>query len=90
MYQLEVSPSASRDLNRLRERIRRQDFEQLRATIKELGSEPRPYGVRKIKGTVDKYRIRVGHYRIVYKIQDKEKLVLLLQVVRRSESTYKA
>ncbi len=34
---------------------------------------PRPKGVRKIKGHPNRWRIRVGDYRIIYSIYDKEK-----------------
>ena len=88
MYKLEVSPAADRDLARLRQRIRRTDFERLRTAIRSLSGEPRPHGVRKIKGAERAYRIRVGNYRVVYEIYDSENLVLLLQVARRTETTY--
>mgnify|MGYP001120133779 CR=1 FL=1 len=89
MYRLELSPAADRNLDRLKQRIRRQDFERLRVAIRELADEPRPHGVRKIKGTERAYRIRVGSYRVVYEIYDDENLVLLLQIVRRTETTYR-
>lgn len=89
MYRLEVSPAVDRDLDRLKQRIRRQDFERLRNAIRSLSDEPRPRGVRKIKGAERAYRIRVGSYRVVYKIYDEENLVLLLQVARRAETTYR-
>ncbi|MBE9515167.1 MAG: type II toxin-antitoxin system RelE/ParE family toxin, partial [Chloroflexi bacterium] len=34
------------------------------------------------------YRIRVGNYRVVYDVYDSDNLVLILQVARRSETTY--
>ena len=89
MYRLEVSPAADRDLERLKQRIRRQDFERLRTAIRGLANEPRPYGVRKIKGAERAYRIRVGDYRVVYEIYDNENLVLILQIARRTETTYR-
>ena len=89
MYRLEVSPSADRDLEKLKGRIRRQDFERLRDAIGSLADEPRPQGVRKIKGAERAYRIRVCSYRVVYDIYDNDNLVLILQVVRRSETTYR-
>jgi mRNA-degrading endonuclease RelE of RelBE toxin-antitoxin system len=48
-----------------------------------------PQGVRKIKGGAGAYRIRVGDFRIVYDVYDSDKLVLILQVVRRTETTYR-
>ena len=89
MYRLEVSLAADRDLEKLKGRIRRQDFERLKAAIGGLDKEPRPQGVRKIRGTEKAYRIRVGNYRVVYEVYDNDNLVLILQVVRRSETTYR-
>ena len=89
MYRLEVSPAANRDLEKLKQRIRRQDFDRLRAAVRSLADEPRPQGVRKIRGADKAYRIRVGNYRVVYEIYDGENLVLILQVARRTETTYR-
>lgn len=89
MYRIEVSPAADRDLEKLKGRIRRQDFERLRAAIGGLAREPRPYAVRKIKGETQAYRIRVGSYRVVYEVYAKDNLVLILQVARRSETIYR-
>ena len=86
---LEVSPAADRDLERLQGRIRKQDFERLRDAVRSLAEEPRPQGVRKIKGAERAYRIRVGSYRVVYEVYDKDDLILVLQVARRSETTYR-
>ena len=90
MYRLEVSPAANRDLDRLKKRIQRHDFERLRIAIKDLADEPRPQGVRKIRGAERAFRIRVGSYRVVYEVYDNENLVLILQVVRRTEATYRS
>ena len=89
MYSLEVSPAANRDLERLKQRIRRQYFERLRTAIRGLANEPRPHRVRKIKGAEKAYRIRAGNYRVVYEVYDNDRLVLILQVARRSETTYR-
>ncbi len=89
MYRVEVSPAADRDLERLKRRIPRRSLERLRDAIGSLAEEPRPHGVRKIEGAERAYRIRVGDYRVVYEIYDSESLVLLLQVSRRTETTYR-
>ncbi len=89
MFRLEVSPAADRDLERLKGRIRKQDFERLRVAIGSLANEPRPHGVRKLKGAEKAYRIRVGSYRVVYDVYDNENLVLILQVARRTETTHR-
>jgi len=89
VHRLEVSPAADRDLDRLKKRIQRHDFERLRVTIRGLADEPRPQGARKIQGADRAYRIRVGSYRVVYEVYGSDKLVLLLQVARRTETTYR-
>ena len=89
MYRLEVSPAADRDLGRLKRRIQRRNFEQLRIAIRSLVDNPRPHGVRKIEGVERSYRIRVGDYRVVYEIHDKGSLVLILQVARRTETAHR-
>jgi mRNA interferase RelE/StbE len=88
-YRIEVSPVADRDLQKLRERIRLRDFEHLGSSITALAVEPRPNGVRQIKGTEVAYRIRVGSYRVVYEVYDSQRLVLIIQIARRSETTYR-
>ena len=89
MNRIEISPAANRDLEKLKGRIRRQDFERLRDAVGGLADEPRPQGVRKIKGAERAYRIRVGSYRVVYEVYDNDNFVLILQVARRSETTYR-
>ena len=87
-YRIEVSPAADRDLDKLKGKIRRQDFERFRSAISALANQPRPRSVRKIKGAETVYRIRIGAYRIVYDVFDDSKPVLILQVTRRTETTY--
>jgi len=89
VYRVEISPAADRDLERLKNRIRIQDFERLRNAVKSLAGEPRPRGVRKIRGAEKAYRIRVGNYQVVYDVYDSDNLVLILQIARRSETTYR-
>ncbi len=89
MYRLEVSLAADRDLEKLKGRIQKQDFERLRVAVRSLADEPRPHGVRKIKGAERDYRIRVGNYKVVYEVYNDDNLVLILQVTRRSETTYR-
>jgi len=88
-YRIEVSPAADRDLQKLKGHILKRDFERLAKAIDQLAEEPRPHGVRKIKDAITAYRIRVGNYRVVYDVYDDKKLIAVLQVARRSETTYK-
>ncbi len=89
MYRLVTAPSADRDIEKLK-RVSEQDFQRLTRIIRSLAEEPRPHGVRKIKGRNETYRIRVGNYRVIYKIYDIEKLVMVSHLLRRNEGTYRA
>ena len=82
-YALEISPKAERSL----EKIPRKDFLMIDPSIRVLGGEPRPPGVKKLKEDI--HRIRVGAWRIIYVISDERRLVSILDVVRRSKTTYK-
>ena len=88
-FRIEVSPAADRDLQKLKHRIRLEDFQRLGAAVSALAIEPRPNGVRKIKAAEVAYRIRVGNYRVVYEVHDAQRLVLILQISRRNETTYR-
>jgi mRNA interferase RelE/StbE len=89
VYRVEISPAADRDLEKLKSRILMQDFQRLRNAVRALAEEPRPRGVRKIRGADKAYRIRVGNYRVVYDVYDSDNLVLILQVAHRNETTYR-
>ena len=83
-YRVEISPAAQRQLRRLPPG----DAARLRGPILALAIEPRPPGVAKLAGT-DFWRLRVGDLRIVYLVEDDSRLVVVLRVARRSESTYR-
>ncbi|MGQ0556703.1 MAG: type II toxin-antitoxin system RelE family toxin [Nitrospiraceae bacterium] len=53
--------------------------------IKTLQHDPRPSGVKKLVGEDDLYRIRDGDFRIIYTIQDKELIVLIVKIGNRKE-----
>lgn len=71
-YRVEFTKQAIKQLNALP----MQEKQRLESKIDALASEPRPLGVKKLKGEADLYRIRVGNYRVVYTIQDQQLLVL--------------
>jgi mRNA interferase RelE/StbE len=63
-----------------------QQRKRLISAIRLLADEPRPSGVKKLKGYDKTYRIRVGDYRVIYKIEDQEKLILLLSSTHRKDA----
>jgi mRNA interferase RelE/StbE len=54
--------------------------------IEALAFEPRPLGCRKIRGESNLRRIRVGDYRVVYTVLDREQVVDIAAVRHRSEA----
>ena len=51
-----------------------------------LESEPRPTGVKKLKGFENEYRIRIGAHRVRYEINDRELTVIILSCRHRREA----
>ena len=82
-YAVRLHPPAQKELNRLSDI----DFRRVDAAIYGLRSNPRPFGVQKLKGAL--HRIRVGHWRVLYAIFDDTEAVVILRIARRNEQTYK-
>ena len=79
-YRVIVAPAAVRIIAKLPRDIRRRIADRLAA----LSDDPRPPGSAKLAGK-DAYRIRVGDYRIVYTIHDKELVVIVIDAGHRRE-----
>jgi len=79
-YSVHLLPSAERDCDRLDQVI----YRRCRKGMLELESDPRPHGSQKLTGE-DGYRIRVGDYRILYRIDDPTKKVYIYRVKHRRE-----
>ncbi|MFQ5399721.1 MAG: type II toxin-antitoxin system RelE/ParE family toxin [Anaerolineae bacterium] len=84
MYRVEAARTR---VKRQLKRIPKSELVRIGTAVKTLGEEPRPPGAIQLHTNI--YRIRIGNYRIIYKVYDEEKLVLIGRVVRRSEITYK-
>lgn len=41
-----------------------------------LADNPRPHGVKKLVGSKDAYRVRIGDYRMLFTVDDKRKIVI--------------
>lgn len=80
-YSVELTRSADRELWKVPEPLRSRLFR----SIKALGEEPRPAGCKKLVGSKDGYRVRVGSYRILYSIQDKLCIVRIESVGDRKD-----
>jgi mRNA interferase RelE/StbE len=82
MYHIEVTNTAHHHIRSL-SHINRQ---RVNEAIEQLSRNPRPNGVKKLKGEVDFYRIRVGDYRILYEIDDSAKLIVIERIMPRENA----
>lgn len=78
-----VSPAAERNLKSVARRERR-TYERVMVAIRDLARDQRPRGARKLSGR-DSYRVRVGDYRVIYLVNDEERIVTVLGVGHRRE-----
>ncbi|MFB2879681.1 type II toxin-antitoxin system RelE family toxin [Floridanema aerugineum] len=53
--------------------------------ILSLAEEPRPPGVKKLKGFENEYRVRVGDYRVRYEVNDETLTVVVLHCKHRRD-----
>jgi mRNA interferase RelE/StbE len=79
-YEIRLHPQAARAFQRLQKPIRNR----IAAAIDALADDPRSPGTAKLAGR-DDYRIRVGDYRIVFAVDDDERLVLIGRIAHRRE-----
>jgi mRNA interferase RelE/StbE len=79
-YEVVVLPAAARQFRRLQGAVR----DRVRAVIDGLQADPRPVGCAKLAGRGD-YRVRVGEYRVVYAVDDDQRLVIVGRIAHRRD-----
>ena len=65
-------------------KLKKDDKERVFKKIKELGENPFPTDVKKLKGEKDVYRIRVGDFRVLYKLILEDDVILVFRIDKRS------
>ena len=79
-YQVITKRSAEKDTDALPAKV----YERIVKRLLALEENPRPTGSKKLQGQ-DSYRLRVGDYRVLYTVDDKNKQVFVLAVGHRRE-----
>jgi mRNA interferase RelE/StbE len=79
-YRVDIMRAAEKDLSGLS----RKDHRRVVSRIAALTAEPRPHGYEKISGA-EKYRLRQGDYRIVYRIDDDQRVVTIVKIGHRRD-----
>ena len=80
MYKVELRRSSQKSL----EKIQTQERLKIINTLLELEQNPRPRGIEKVSG-VELWRIREGDYRIVFSIDDVEKIITIVRIGHRRD-----
>ncbi len=78
-YDLRILAHAEKQLSRLNSPI----YDSIKERIFALRDTPRPPGCQKLRDR-EGWRIRIGDYRVIYKINDTERAVVVIQIGHRS------
>jgi mRNA interferase RelE/StbE len=79
-YSIEIKKSATKEMAKLPKIHLQRIVEKIQA----LSTNPRPEGCKKLSAD-EKYRIRVGNYRILYSIEDNQLIVYVVKIGHRKE-----
>ena len=79
-YELRIKPSAVKELEALQAKDRRR----IVSKIQDLAVEPRPEGCEKLTGQ-DRYRLRQGHFRILFEVHDSLQAVTVVKIGHRRD-----
>ena len=79
-YSIEIKKSAAKEIASLP----KSEIARIVEKIERLANDPRPNGCKKLSGD-EKYRIRVGRYRILYRIEDTLLIIYLVKVGHRKD-----
>jgi len=80
-YRIEFTTCAAKDLKALERPV----LKRIAARIDALANDPRPPSAKLLAANERLYRIRVGDYRVIYEIEDRTVLVLIIRVGHRRE-----
>jgi mRNA interferase RelE/StbE len=83
VYALRLARSARKELEALSDAMLARVARQLDS----LSAQPRPPGCKKLRGAQDLWRVRVGSFRIIYRIDDTAQLIEV-QAIRDRKDAY--
>ncbi len=80
MYEIKIIPKAQKDLDKFRGKI----FDNIKKSIFDFKINPRPPNCQKLS-TQEGYRIRKGKVRILYRIDNENKLIIIYRIKLRKD-----
>lgn len=79
-YEVIVAGRAAREIADLPPTVAERVYHRLEA----LARDPRPRGVKKLRGEPELWRIRIGDYRVLYAVDDDTRAIDVIRVRHRS------
>ncbi len=79
-YSIQIKKSATKEMAKLPKVYLQRIVEKIQA----LSTNPRPEGCKKLSAD-EKYRIRVGNYRILYSIEEHQLVIYVVKIGHRKE-----
>ncbi len=80
-FKIHFKRSAQKDLKKLEKVL----VQRILNNIELLSEDPTPRNSKKLKGVENIYRIRVGKYRIVYEINQDQKMIIIYYLRHRDD-----
>ena len=80
-YRIEFASSAVREFKALERPVQRR----IATRIDALAANPFPPDVKKLQGAPDYYRIRVGDYRVIYRIEGRRVAIVIVKIGHRRD-----
>jgi len=81
LFKIDLKRSFEQDIKK----IDKQFIAKIVEIVESLSSNPFPPQSKKLKGSVSSYRLRIGDYRVIYKIETTTKLVEVFYVRHRKD-----
>ena len=80
-YSIEFTTSALREFKALERAMQRR----IGSKISELGVNPCPPGAKKLQGEADHFRMRIGDYRVIYRLDGKRVVIVVIRIGHRKD-----
>lgn len=82
IYSVSLAKTAARFLLRLRDAKLKARIDK---AIGDLAGDPRPLGSRMLSGSNDRYRVRIGDYPVIYRVDKPNLAIQVLLIGHRRE-----
>ena len=84
MFEIFFTNRAEKALKTLDHKISKKVIEAINSL--EYTYFPKPYDIKKLKGMENTYRIRIGDYRMLYRVDFEKKTIYILSILLRKQA----